>query len=1059
MRATIVVAVVLTLAGLGRAELQLQKVRPEKIYCKPGQAVSMEVVVANPGAEAASAKLVVELVHDVSAAVKLAEKDITVEPGKTLVWQDAWQGQAWLGVELRATLLRDGKQLARKSDYFTCAPSVHQVLMWGRGNHGGMQFPGTIDATADKYAAEFSQQWRSQYGNFFDQFGWGPSDFDCLTPKEDRWWAGQTSYNESRTNTNKVYDAFRAQGIQSVTYGKAAGGGPVTYENLRRRPEMAGYTDGRPWLENYSAAYLDFMETLGPPKPGEKRMVPGTPEEMKKAGYKGTGWFAPYTKGGCNWCSVWYPCTRDEVLDVGINELIGSAKMFGYNGVRFDGEFAASRCRTLDGTFVADEKFDEEAANTRLVRRMKETIWKACPGYLFGYNAGTQIHWSVGADNTPASFREKCKDDGLIANEALAFPGNVTWMEYAGLIRREAEIVRHYGGHHATYPFDRAGNRPYNFFVNLALRSHMMGWYQGPAFEAADFNRFGARFASLLWDAGLRTWAEADKNVAVKSARPLWWQPFAAVRPATGGGTQFIIHLINPPEGKTVAAKAKEALPAEPARDVTVLLKEPKGFRRAVLVTFPSCDVRPLEPSRQDGQLVFAVAEVPYWAMLVVEADCPTPEAQYEKAVDSPKAATPSAEDLQLAPKTDAGGADGKPAWRDVLEPENWGGGETTAERVKDPDAHGGGAVRGKPDRPPGGMANTYSYPRIPGSYRATFRLKVADNTLDKPVFRICVGDWVMHPLPGVPAIHNPTLEIKATDFKKPNVYQDFTVPFEHADMGFVGVGCHYVGNVEASWDRAVAELVEPWSPQRLQEHYKGMAPPAGLQLQRDAKLDVLVIRGLWNRLYRIDEALAPLGDKAAVSSAYTTFHQQQDTQLSGFKLDWQPLFTQDVIVLANVETRGLGLGQVRMIGEFVRQGGGLVILGGLTTLGQAGNMQRGWGEFLPVELNIPWEIRKCEPPVTFALPAKDSPLADVKWEIPPTVFYRHVVKAKPGATVLLAGDHGEPLLVGATCGKGRVAVFTGTVLGQPAKGQAAFWDTDAWKAIVSRAVTWAAGK
>jgi uncharacterized membrane protein len=237
------------------------------------------------------------------------------------------------------------------------------------------------------------------------------------------------------------------------------------------------------------------------------------------------------------------------------------------------------------------------------------------------------------------------------------------------------------------------------------------------------------------------------------------------------------------------------------------------------------------------------------------------------------------------------------------------------------------------------------------------------------------------------------------------------------------------------------------------------MAPPQGLKLQRDETLDVLVIRGLWNRLYRIDDALSPLGDKTVVSSAYTTFHQQQDTQLSGFKLDWQPLFTQDVVVLANVETRGLGLGQVRMIGEFVQQGGGLVILGGLTTLGQSGNMQRGWGEFLPVELNGPWEIRKCEPAVEFASPAKDSPLADVKWDTPPTVFYRHIVKAKSAATVLLAGDHGEPLLVGTTCGKGRVVVFTGTVLGQPSEGQAAFWNTQAWKAVMSRAVTWAAGR
>ena len=175
---------------------------------------------------------------------------------------------------------------------------------------------------------------------------------------------------------------------------------------------------------------------------------------------------------------------------------------------------------------------------------------------------------------------------------------------------------------------------------------------------------------------------------------------------------------------------------------------------------------------------------------------------------------------------------------------------------------------------------------------------------------------------------------------------------------------------------------------------------------------------------------MASLGDKALLNNAYTTFHQQHGTQLSGFKLDWEPLFTQDAIVIADVETRGLGLGQVQMIGEFVKQGGGLVGLGGLMTMGQTDNMKRGWPEFLPVELNGPWEIRRCDPTVQFAAPPKGSPLAGLKLDKPLSVFYRHMIKAKPGATVLLAGDHGEPLLVGMQYGKGRVVVFTGTVLG-----------------------------
>jgi hypothetical protein len=287
----------------------------------------------------------------------------------------------------------------------------------------------------------------------------------------------------------------------------------VGYEKLRRRPDLTGYNDGRPWLENYDAAYLDWIEAIGPPKHGEKRPVPGTPEEMEKAGYAGFARFAPYTGGQTNWCSVWYPCTLDEVLNVGVNELIGSAKMFGLAGVRFDGDLFASRYRTLDGSFVGDEDFDYEAGNVRLVRRMKDTTLAACPGYLFGYNASTMITWSVGDDNVPASFREKCALGGLIANEALAFPGDVPWLQYAQTVRREAEIVRHYGGHHATYAFNRNGDRPYNFIVNFALRSHVMNSYQGPGFDNADLHR---RADSVLGHAPRRG-GRAHPHAAVRA--------------------------------------------------------------------------------------------------------------------------------------------------------------------------------------------------------------------------------------------------------------------------------------------------------------------------------------------------------------------------------------------------------------------------------------------------------------------------------------------------------------------------------------------------------------
>ena len=62
------------------------------------------------------------------------------------------------------------------------------MLLWGRGAHSGMQFSGRLDKILDDYCKTFSMQWRTQYGNFFEKFAWGPSDFDDLTPENDRWW-------------------------------------------------------------------------------------------------------------------------------------------------------------------------------------------------------------------------------------------------------------------------------------------------------------------------------------------------------------------------------------------------------------------------------------------------------------------------------------------------------------------------------------------------------------------------------------------------------------------------------------------------------------------------------------------------------------------------------------------------------------------------------------------------------------------------------------------------------------------------------------------------------
>ena len=151
-------------------------------------------------------------------------------------------------------------------------------------------------------------------------------------------------------------------------------------------------------------------------------------------------------------------------------------------------------------------------------------------------------------------------------------------------------------------------------------------------------------------------------------------------------------------------------------------------------------------------------------------------------------------------------------------------------------------------------------------------------------------------------------------------------------------------------------------------------------------------------------------------------------------------------------------MGQCKMIQRWVSEGGGLVVLGGMMALGQGGNMERGWPEMLPVRLNAPFEIRRCSPPVPFGQAHESLGLGSAAWQKPTVVLYRHLVEARPGATVLLAGADGEPLLVGGTYGKGRVVVISGTVLGTAGQGQAPFWQSPAWPDTLAAALRWCQG-
>ncbi len=330
------------------AELTLDQVQPDKVYYTPGEAINVEVVVSNPDAAAATAQLAVELVRDLDTVVPLTVAAVTVEPGKTQTVAATRKAEAWLGIEARATLSRNGKVLASRSEYFTCARTVHQVWL-------PLQFSNVVgqltEEQLDDYVNGIPEAYRKAHANGGEQFAWAPSDFDDMTPDTERWWAGQAQYNESKSALIRMHQAARTIGVRPITYGKAGGGGWITYEFLRRHPEWTSYSEGLPAMGFFDAAFMDYLVALGPPHSNDTAsVVPLLPAEMEKNGYPGAGWYEPFVTQRCVWSDVWYDGGNDELIKFAGREMGESAKMMIYDGVRFDGEFYCSRHQNLDGT-------------------------------------------------------------------------------------------------------------------------------------------------------------------------------------------------------------------------------------------------------------------------------------------------------------------------------------------------------------------------------------------------------------------------------------------------------------------------------------------------------------------------------------------------------------------------------------------------------------------------------------------------------------------------------------------------------------------------------------
>jgi hypothetical protein len=233
--------------------------------------------------------------------------------------------------------------------------------------------------------------------------------------------------------------------------------------------------------------------------------------------------------------------------------------------------------------------------------------------------------------------------------------------------------------------------------------------------------------------------------------------------------------------------------------------------------------------------------------------------------------------------------------------------------------------------------------------------------------------------------------------------------------------------------------------------------------------LRVNLVQGLWHEHYRLPAGLARAGgalvceswDSGGCGSGWPGPGDQGGDWVWYFDGAPAALRRQHVVVVANVNARSFRGAQQSLV-DYVHAGGSVFFLGGRWAFGKA-YRESPLAGICPVEFpgDGRWDgsdlqFRPQGVPLAPGADTIGAGFAGLSWDRQPQLYWYHTVRPKPGSLTLLTAE-GNPALVVGTAGKGRVAVFAGTVMGAPADGQLPAWAWDGWPEIVAATIRWLA--
>ncbi|HOS42935.1 MAG TPA: hypothetical protein PK794_04515, partial [Armatimonadota bacterium] len=168
----------------------------------------------------------------------------------------------------------------------------------------------------------------------------------------------------------------------------------------------------------------------------------------------------------------------------------------------------------------------------------------------------------------------------------------------------------------------------------------------------------------------------------------------------------------------------------------------------------------------------------------------------------------------------------------------------------------------------------------------------------------------------------------------------------------------------------------------------------------------------------------------------------------------YEDLLTYEVIILGNVSGPMLSTVGQEMLADFLKAGGGVLMLAGDRTYGQTAFSNPNFASLLPYA-SAPNDYSRRKAPATLKTGTRHAVTTGVRFGRDDVVLYAHALKPTAGALAPVTLADGAPALIVSAGNAPRVAVVAALPFGTAPAGKTLYYQGKAWQALMARTLEW----